>query len=312
MSACAARPGLPNLHCHLDGSLRPDTLAELARAAGVAVPRDLAFAPGMGLQEALARFAFTLSLLQTPAAVTRVADEMCLDAAIDGVHTLEVRFAPQLHGGGTLEEIVDAALDGLAGRAGLILCALYGEDPAVAEALVEVAASRPGVVGLDLAGGPAPDHRFGMRDYAGAFEQAKALGIGRTVHAGEGRPPAEIRVAIEVLHAQRIGHGTTLLDDPSVVELVRERGVTIEACPTSNWHTGVIPTANAHPMARWLDAGIRVCVNPDNTLLSAVSASEEHARAATLDGMRPALLARAIGFGHAAAFTRSPAGTPSG
>ena len=311
MSACAARPGLPNLHCHLDGSLRPDTLAELARAAGVAVPRDLAFAPGMGLQEALARFAFTLSLLQTPAAVTRVADEMCLDAAIDGVHTLEVRFAPQLHGGGTLEEIVDAALAASPAGPGSSSARSTARTPPWRRRWSRW--PRPG-----RGGGPRPRGRTGARPPLRDARLRRRLSAGRGPRhrpdrpRRRGRPPAEIRVAIEVLHAQRIGHGTPLLDDPSGGELVRERGVTIEACPTSNWHTGAIPTATAHPMARWLDAGIRVCVNPDNTLLSAVSASEEHARAATLDGMRPALLARAIGFGHAAAFTRSPAGTPSG
>lgn len=296
---------LPDLHRHLDGSLRPTTVAALAAERGLAVPPDLPFTPGMGLGAALSRFAFTLSLLDTPAAVRRVAAEICEDAAADGVTTLEVRFAPQLHGG-PIEAFVDAALEGLAGRAGLILCVLYGEPPPLAMRLVEVGAAR-GAVGLDLAGGPTPGHDWGMAAYAPAFQRAAARGLGRTVHAGEGRPPAEIRTAIEVLGAQRIGHGTTLLDDPAVRDLVGERGVTLEACPTSNWHTGVIDRVEDHPLAAWLDQGVRVCVNTDNTLLSAVSASEEHARAAGIRGMTPALLARAVAHGHAAAF-RHPGG----
>lgn len=296
---------LSDLHRHLDGSLRPATVRDLADALGADVPADLPFFPGMGLDAALARFAFTLRLLQAPEAVARVAAEMCADATAEGVTTLEVRFAPQLHGGAPLPEIVDAALAGLGGRAGLVLCALYGEDPAVAAALVDAAATRPGVVGLDLAGGPAPGHRWGLADYAPAFRRAAEIGLGRTVHAGEGRPAREIGEAILTLGAQRIGHGTTLLQDSAVVDLVLARDVTVEACLTSNWHVGAIPEVAAHPLARWLALGVRACVNADNTLLSGVDAREEHARAAALPGMTPALLARAIACGHEGAFRRA-------
>lgn len=294
---------LADLHRHLDGSLRRSTLDELARERGLSVPADLAFRAGMGLDEALSRFRFTLSLLQDPRVVARVAREICEDADREGVTTLEVRFAPQLHGG-SLEEVTDAALSGLEGRAGLILCGLYGEPPEVLEALVRVAEHRPGVTGIDLAGGPAGGHSFGMRSYAASFARARDLGIGRTLHAGEGRPPAEIRVAIEELFAQRIGHGTTLLDDPSVLDLVRERGVTIEACLTSNVHTGAVSAVEEHPLARWLELGVRACVNTDNTLLSETSSPVEHAIAGKLPGMTRVLLERAIAHGHAAAFRR--------
>ena len=291
--------GLPDLHRHLDGSLRPATLQALADQDGLTVPTDLPFTPGMGLGEALARFRFTLSLLQSPERVRRIAAEICEDADATGVCTLEIRFAPQLHGG-SLEDVAAAALDGIAGRAGLIVCALYGEPPA----LVERLAGLPGICGLDLAGGPRPGDDFGMHDYAPAFRIARDRGIGRTVHAGEGRPPAEIRVAIEVLHAQRIGHGTTLLDDDAVLDLVLDRGVTIEACPTSNWQVGVIPDLGAHPLPRWLERGVQACVNTDNTLLSQTDGPEEHRRARAIPGMTDALLDQAIAWGHAAAFAR--------
>ena len=288
--------GLPDLHRHLDGSLRPSTVTELAAARGLEIPDPLPFQPGMGLQAALSRFAFTLSLLDRPEEVSRVASEICEDAQAEGVSTLEIRFAPQLHG--SVPDFVAAALDGIAGRAGLVLCGLYGQDP---EIVCELA-RQPGIVGLDLAGGPLPEHRWGMADYAPAFEQARARGVGRTVHAGEGRPPAEIAVAIELLHAQRVGHGTTLLEDPRVLELVLERGVTIEACPTSNWHVGAVSSVEEHPLARWLELGVRACVNSDNTLLSETDAREEHRRAARIEGMTPELLQLAIEHGHAAAF----------
>jgi adenosine deaminase len=122
------------------------------------------------------------------------------------------------------------------------------------------------------------------------------------VHAGEGRPPAEIRVAIEVLRAQRIGHGTTLLDDKAVVDLVLERGVTIEACPTSNVHTGAVAQLADHPLPRWLELGVRACVCADNTLLSRTDAAEELRRVATIPGMNEAKVRAVVRHGHEAAF----------
>ena len=294
---------LADLHRHLDGSLRHATLAELLGRD----PGDVRFHAAMGLRGALDRFLLTLSVLQQPEPVRRVAREICEDAAADGVTTLEIRFAPQLHleRGAAIEAILDAAIEGCAGRAGILLCGLYGEPPIVLERLVSLAATRSGVVGIDLAGGPAGGHLFALADYAAPYRRAAELGLGRTVHAGEGRPAAEIRDAILLLGAQRIGHAVTLLDDPAVVELVRERGVTLEACPTSNTHTGVIASVAAHPLPRWLDAEIKVCVNTDNTLFSDVVASEEHRRAAAIPGMDASRLARAVAHGHAAAFKRS-------
>lgn len=297
---------LADLHRHLDGSLRPSTVAELAAREGLTVPPDLPFTRGMGLVAALERFDFTLSLLQTADAVRRVASEICEDAAAEGVRTLEIRFAPQLHGarGMRLGDVIDAALEGCDGRAGILLCGLYGEAPAMLRALVDAARSRPGVVGLDLAGGPVPGDRWVLDDYATAFAEAERAGLGRTVHAGEGRPPSEIRAAIEVLGAQRIGHGTSLLDDGAVLDLVLARGVTIEACVTSNVHTSAVTSVEAHPLPRWLSLGVRACVCTDNTLLSSVDSPEEHRRALTIPGMDRAKLDAAIAHGHAAAFRR--------
>src|SRR5262249_51762649 len=134
--------------------------------------------------------------------------------------------------------------------------------------------------------------------------RAADLGLGRTVHAGEGRPAEEIRTAIEVLQAQRIGHGTTLLDDAGVLDLVIARGVVIEACPTSNVHTGVIASVGAHPLPRWLDRGVRACVCADNTLLSATTAAEELKRVAEIEGMDDAKLSAVVDHGHRGAFRR--------
>jgi len=307
-SSSSELSGLADLHRHLDGSLRLETLYELAREAGAELPADaseIRFFAGMGLAQALQRFAWTLSTLQSADAVKRVAGEICEDAVAEGVTTLEIRFAPQLHLDAAMEAIVDAAIEGVDGRAGLILCGLYGEPPEVLDRLVEVARSRRAVVGIDLAGGPAPAHDFGMLDYAPAFSRARDLNLGRTVHAGEGRPPAEIAAAIRELHAQRIGHGTTLLEDQAVLDLVLERGVVIEACPTSNVHTGVISAVSEHPIVRWLKRGVSVCVNSDNTLLSDTDASAEHHLVADIPGMTGALLERVVTCGHQGAFQRT-------
>ena len=145
-----------------------------------------------------------------------------------------------------------------------------------------------------------------MTDYAPAFTRARELGLGRAVHASEGRSPSEIRIAIEQLHAQRIGHGITLLDDRSVLELVIERGVTIEACPTSNVHTGIIGHVNEHPLPRWLELRVRACVCAGHTLLSDVTTAGEYERASRMPGMTTDLLARVIANGHAARFASRP------
>jgi len=266
------------------------------------LPEQLRFYHGMGLNDALARFKITLSVLQEPRTVRRVATEICEDARHEGVAALEIRFAPQLHQGAPMEDIVDAALDGIDGRAGLILCGLYGEDPALLESLVDIGARRSGVVGIDLAGGPAAAHRWHMEDYAGAFSAARDRGLGRTVHAGEGRPPQEIAVAINLLHAQRIGHGTTLLDDLKVADLVAEKGVTIEACPTSNIHTGIIETLADHPLKSWLARDIAVCLCTDNTFFSDVDTPTEFNQVCDAQGLSEAERQRLIVYGAQAVF----------
>ena len=305
-------PGLVDLHRHLDGSLRLATVVELAQNLGLPVPAQLRFYPGMGLAEALSYFAFTLSLLRTESAVSRVASEICEDAEADGVTGLEIRFAPQLHvtelderdRPAAMAAILDAALKGIAGRAGVLLCGLYGEPPSMLESLVELAKDRPGVVGIDLAGGPLTGHSFGLSDYRDAYQEAKRLGLGTTVHAGEGRPPEEIRQAVLVLGADRIGHGTSLLRDADITTLVRERGVTIEVCITSNIHVGAISRAEEHPIGGLLSAGVKVCVCTDNTLFSAVTSSSEYALAKSLPGVGEVGLKRLLVNGHSARFVR--------
>lgn len=267
------------LHCHLDGSLRYSTLLDLAKKNNIILPsdyRDVLFYKGMSLRDALSRFKITLSVLQNPEDVKRVAREICEDAWIDGVQNLELRFAPQLHKGGCLEDIVDAASEGLFGESKLILCGLYGENPDVIDQLVEIGSRKNKVVGIDLAGGPAPFHEWSLKDYKTSFLKAKEYGLGRTVHAGEGRSPEEIIDAINVLQAQRIGHGTTVLHSKEATDLILEKNILIEACITSNIHTDVIQTEKDHPIKSWIEKGIKVSLCADNTMLSNTVLSREY------------------------------------
>ena len=295
-------PGLTDLHRHLDGSLRLDTLRDLSDEPFSS--KDLLFTRGMGLPSALAKFAFVLRQLRTPDRVQRVASEICEDAEAEGITTLEIRFGPHLHTGARPEAIVDAALEGVNGRAGLILCGLYGDDPAILEHWVDIALTRPGVVAIDLAGGPQIGQGLFMAPYATAFKRAAEAGIGRTAHAGEGRSPDEMRQAIEVLGVQRIGHGTTLLDDPAVLELVLKRDIVIEACPTSNMQTSAINSVAEHPLAKWLDLGVKATVCTDNTMFSAISSVDELQNIRAIPGLTEAGIQTTIATGHQAAFRR--------
>ena len=259
------------LHCHLDGSIRESTLAEFLGFD----PSEIYFYKGMGLANALNSFQTTLGTIQTPDLVQKAVDSLCTDLTFSGVYDAEIRFAPQLHYGAPLEEIVDAAQAGLYGNKRLILCGLYGEHPRVLNRLVETARRREKVVGIDLAGAPRDDDRWSLLDYSEAFTKARDYGLGRTVHAGEGRSAKEIEVAINFLHAQRIGHGLSVLDDWKTMDLVLQKDVLIEACLTSNYHTGCIKEYSEHPMSKWMHEGIKFSICADNMLLSQTDLENE-------------------------------------
>jgi adenosine deaminase len=259
------------LHCHLDGSIRQTALIDFLGFD----PKEIYFQKGMGLQNALRSFQTTLGTIQSPDLVQKAVDMLCSDLTLSGVYDAEIRFAPQLHYGAPLEETIDAAISGLYGNKRLILCGLYGEHPKLLDSLVEIAKTREKVVGIDLAGAPDNQHRFSLLDYSGAFTKAKKYGLGRTVHAGEGRSPKEIEVAINFLHAQRIGHGLSVMDDWKTMDLVLQKDVLIEACLSSNYHTGCISEYSEHPMKKWISEGIKFSLCTDNMLLSQTDLENE-------------------------------------
>ena len=282
------------LHCHLDGSLRPSTLWELSQARGLQLPVASADALGdwmrvddaRNLEEYLARFEVTLAVMQTAAELMRVARELVEDAAQDGVRYLEVRFCPALNmrEGLTGTQVMEAVLGGLAAGeretgtvARLIVCALrsFPWPHAMDMAELAVAFRGRGVVAFDLAGGelghPAQQH-------AAAFDFARQHDLAVTVHAGEGDGAPSIREAVHRCGADRIGHGTRLHEDPSLEAYVVDRRIPLEVCPTSNVQTRVAPAFGAHPLARYLALGAVVTLNTDNTLMSGVTLTDEYVR----------------------------------
>jgi adenosine deaminase len=306
------------LHCHLDGSLRPETLLELAREYRQPVPRDdveslrefMRVDDARSLEDYLARFDVTLGVLQTADALERVAYELAIDAGHDGVRYIEVRFAPVLNvrGGLTPGEAIEAPLRGLerAARDGgaearIIVCALRHLSPDVSLELAQLAVAyrTRGVVGFDLAGGelgnPASKH-------AAAFEFAQAHDLACTCHAGEGDDASSVRDAIHRCGAHRIGHATRLIEDEALTQYVNDRRIPLEICLTSNVQTRAVVSYEAHPLRRYFDRGLNVVLNTDNRLMSGTTLTDEYLHAARSLDFTFDELARIARNGFASAF----------
>ncbi|MGW8375563.1 adenosine deaminase [Streptomyces sp. ODS28] len=275
------------LHCHLDGSVRPGTVADLAREQGIALDRpveDLVVAPADcgSLTTFLAHIDLPLQVLQTPEALTRTARELTEDWKADGVVYGEVRFAPQLHGGHGMspDEAVLAVTDGLAqGRAttgvgtGLLLCCLRHQSPDESLAVAETALRHRDVVaGLDLAG---DETLYTARPHRAAFDLAHSAGLPCTVHAGEAAGPESMWEAIDVLGARRIGHGVRCTSDTALLNRLRTDAIALEMCPTSNVQTGAVPRLTDHPAAPLLADGLPVTISTDTRTTSATTLQRE-------------------------------------
>lgn len=280
------------LHVHLDGSLRPETMVELAAERGVDLPsRDpralwdyMVVSDARNLEDYLDRFRLTLALMQDEEAIERIAYELAEDHARENVRYVEARFCPALNidGGLSTDEVLDASLRGLSRaeadhgiRTNVIVCGLRSLDPSVSVAMAELAAAYrdQGVCAFDLAGGEAGNP---VRDHAQAFRVAEAAGLGITIHAGEGFGPESIRQALEIGHAHRIGHGTRLYEDPELMRTVHDRRIPLEVCVTSNVQTRVASSFGEHPIRRYLDEGVTLTLCTDNRLMSGVTLTEEY------------------------------------
>jgi adenosine deaminase len=285
-----------DLHCHLDGSVRPSTLVDLAREHRVTLPRQtpeelaefMRVDDARSLEDYLRRFDVTISVMQTTEALERIAYELAEDAADDGVRYIEIRNAPLLNvvQGLTLVEAIEAPLRGLRKAendfgitARFIVCGLrqFPPESSLEMAKLAVEFKNEGVVGFDLAGGekgnPAARH-------AEAFRYAREHDLAVTVHAGEGDGAESVREAIHACGANRIGHGTRLIEDPDLIQYVNDRRIALEVCLTSNVQTRVAESYATHPFREYFDRGLNVTLNTDNRLMSATTLTDEYVHAA--------------------------------
>ena len=347
-----------DLHCHLDGSLRVETVAELAsdpkirklaEDLGYSLPTDTdpeklrkILRPGLGcssLEEYLLPFDVICGVLQTPETLERAAYELAMDCFAETVWYLEVRFAPQRHihpglSGLDVLRAVDAGLaraerDTKGGIQSVILvCAMrnyhesighyhrsvratfpyanereLGSQCSLAAARLAVDAKAQGVsrvVGFDLAGAEA---NFPPHHHRAAFHYCIDNFLNITVHAGEGYGPESIQEAVSYLNAQRVGHGTRVLEQgPQLLEYLRDRRVTVEVCLTSNLQTGAIQTLADHPFRQLLDLEVRAPLCTDNRMVSDVTLTDEYRLAWEHFKLTPKEIRKTVLYGFKAAF----------
>lgn len=269
-----------NLHCHLEGCVRPSTAAAIGAARGIPEPAGgweeaLRMRNPADLTVFLGHVAAAYPVMGFADALRRIAREAVEDGAAAGEDFLEIRFGPATHRRAELpiSEVIRAVCDGLAdGSAatgiptGLVVCLLRHSDRdtnlEVAEAAAALAGA--GVHGLDVAG---DELRWPSNEpYVEAYRIAAAAGLGLTAHAAEASGAGAAREAVEWLGATRIGHGSHVADDPAVLAWAADAGITLEVCATSNVFTGAARSLAEHPIHAFLAAGCAVVLGNDNPI----------------------------------------------
>lgn len=280
------------LHCHLDGSLRIATIIDLASQQNVSLPSSnpvnlkkiLSIGDNRGtLEEYIARFDITLSVLQTPESLERVSFELIEDVAKENIKYIEIRYSPILHTqkGMTLEEAIVSVKKGLEKgekefkvKSGIIVCGIRHISPENSLKLADLCVrfKNNGVIGFDLAGA---EENFPAKDHREAFYMILNNNINATIHAGEAFGPSSIHQAIHHCGAHRIGHGTRLKEDQDLMDYVNNHRITLEVCLKSNVHTRSIKSLKDHPMRYYYDKGLRITLNTDNRLISDTTLTNE-------------------------------------
>lgn len=301
-------PDLPliDLHRHLDGNVRLQTILDLAEQHHLPLPAYTleALRPHIQVREPetditayFKKFGWMVSVFADEDACRRVAMENVIDAAAEGIDYIELRFSPwfmaephNLDPIGVVAAVVEGVQEGEAAVSGTrvallgIISRTYGA--AVGQQELDALLTRKDeIVGLDLAGDEA---LFPAELFVDHFKQARDAGWGITVHAGESAGPGSIWSAIRALGAQRIGHALSLDQDPALVAYMIENGIGIEANLTSNVHTSSVPSYAAHPLKGWLDQGLLATINTDDPGISPVALREEFEVAAVKAGLTEA------------------------
>lgn len=288
-----------HLHLHLVGSMRPSTLAELAGRAGRAVPdvRVGGLHP-TGWARFDARYTAAKDLLTAPGDLVRLVRELAEDEAAAGSGWVEVTTNPGLYHGrfGTDADVLDLLLD--AGRrasaaTGVGIGWVVSADrrhPGHAEGLARLAVSAAdrGVVGFGLANDEAANPGTA---FAAAFRIAREGGLRSVPHAGELCGSDEVRVAVDVLGADRVGHGVRAVEDERLLARLADAGTHLEVCPSSNLTLGVCGRSEDHPLPRLLAAGVSVSLSADDPLLFGSGLTEQYALARDAFGLGDAALA---------------------
>jgi adenosine deaminase len=282
------------LHCHLEACFRPETVMEVGKTLGLDIPEDpevfhrewLLTRPLQNLEVALARFVDIQRIWCGPEVIERMTFEACEDAVQQGIRVIEFRYAPDFIAFGKphldRERIHRAILRGVQRAAELDL--EVGLIGIVQKTLPLAAAARTvdfivdcaeTFVALDFADRDTHE----LRAYAPMVDKARKAGLHLTVHAGEEPGPQaaeQVREAIEFLGAERIGHGIHIIGDATVMELVREKNVALEVCPTSNWLCNSVPSTREHPIRRLMEAGVQVTINSDDPSLFGIDLCHEY------------------------------------
>ncbi|MGX7681404.1 adenosine deaminase [Jatrophihabitans sp. DSM 45814] len=261
-----------HLHLHLEGAMRPITLAEMAAAYGIAVPPIRGYGSFTAF---VGQYKAACDVMRTPQDLARLVREVVEDAALAGAVWVEPQFYPMHHVErlGSPAETTDLVLE--AGRAaaaefdigfGLMITADRTGDPAEAESLARLAAERAdsGVVAFGLAN---DEDGFGPEPFAKAFAITNEARLISAPHAGELAGPTSIRGALDLLDANRIGHGVRAIEDPDLVRRLAYEGICLDVCPTSNVMLSVVGSMTEHPLPRLLEAGVRCSINGDDPLL---------------------------------------------
>lgn len=276
-----------DLHRHLEGSLRLETLVDIAREYQLSLAeydsdklRPLVQVmpdEPHTMEHFLSKFHILRRFFQSEAVIRRLVAEAIEDAALDNVKYLELRFTPP-----ALGQMMRAAFDDVVGwvcesareaarqfniQIGLIVSMNRHESVAAGERVLDAALNHcnHGVVGLDIAGQEAG---FSSRPFSKLFKKARAAGLGITVHAGEWTGAPTVRDAVELLGAQRIGHGVRAGEDPTLIEMLVQRGIVLEVCPVSNVRSGVFSRIKTHTLPALYRKGVLTTINTDDPLVA--------------------------------------------
>jgi len=316
------RNGYPlvELHRHLDGNVRTATVIDLARRHGLELPAWTVeeLRPYVQITERepslvhfIAKFELLRRVMVDYEAVRRIVRENLEDAAGEGIDYIELRFSPYFMGEehgldtwGVVETACDAleeARGRLPVRAKLIgiISRHYGPEIGRIELAAAIRGRERGVVALDLAGDEA---HFPGELFVRHFAEAREAGLRTIAHAGEAAGAASVRQAVLDLGAERIGHGIRAVEDPAVLDLLAERRIPLEVCPTSNLHTSTVPDYRSHPLPDLLRRGLAVTLNSDDPSISGIDLAHEYRVAVEKLGLAESDLRRMQENALAAAF----------